>query len=223
MAVNGATLAVTEIPQVNIFDLGFGLVLGTIDPPPGFGGASFGTSLAYAGGLLAVGAPSGGGTGAVHLYDANGNLFESLPAGDAGLGFGRAVVGLGRSIAVAAPTDDGGEVVIFSPCGDGAVDAPVEQCDDGNGVDDDGCDTDCRAVPPGGDTACGDADGNGTTSVSDGVQVLRAAAGLDSVCTLARCDVDGNGAVGVTDGVQVLRAAAGLPFAGHCASRTTSE
>jgi len=224
LAVNGATLAVTEIPQVNIFDLGFGLVLGTINPPPMLGGASFGASLAYVGGLLAVGAPSGGGVGAVHLYDASGNLFTSLPAGDAGAGFGRAVVGLGKSIAVGAPTDEGGEVVIFAPCGDGTVDAPVEQCDDGNDVDDDGCDTSCRTVTPGGDDGiCGDADGNGTTTVSDGVLVLRAAAGLDSACTPARCDVDGSGTVGVTDGVQVLRAAVGLPFVGHCESRTTSE
>ncbi len=223
MAVNGATLAVTEIPQVNLFDLGFGLVLGTIDPPPGLGGASFGTALAYVGGLLAVGAPSGGGVGAVHLYDGNGNLVASLPAGDAGSTFGRSVVGLGRSVAVGAPTDDGGEVVVFSPCGDGTVDAPVEQCDDGNAVDDDACDNDCRIVPTGDGATCGDADASGAITVTDGVQVLRAAAGLDSSCTLARCDVDGSGAIGVTDGVQVLRAAAGLPFVGHCESRTASE
>ncbi len=220
MAVNGATLAVTEIPQVNLFDLGIGVVLGTIDPPPGLGGASFGTSLTYAGGLLAVGAPSGGDAGAVHLYDASGNLFTSLAADGAGAGFGRAVAALGRSVAVGAPSDDGGEVVIFSPCGDGTVDPPVEQCDDGNDDDGDGCDTSCRTN--GGGALCGDVDGNGTTSVSDAVQILRAAASLSSSCTLARCDVDGNGTIGVTDGVQILRAAAGLPFVGDCTSRTTS-
>lgn len=218
MAVNGATLAVTEIPQVNFFDLGFGLVLGTIDPPPGLGGASFGTALAYANGLLAVGAPSGGDVGAVHLYDANGNLFESLPADGAGGGFGRAVAGLGRSVAVGAPTDDGGEVVIFSPCGDGNVDAPVEQCDDGNDDDGDGCDAECRVVASGADE-CGDVDGNGNRSVTDAVQILRAAALLASACTLARCDVDANGTIGVTDGVQILRAAAGLPFVGDCGAQ----
>ena len=59
--------------------------------------------------------------------------------------------------------------------------------------------------------ACGDADGSGAVTVSDGVNVLRGAAGLTSSCTqLAVCDVDGSGAVSVTDGVNVLRAAAGL-------------
>jgi cysteine-rich repeat protein len=220
MAANGSTLAVTETPQVNVFDVGFGIYLGTIDPPPGLGGA-FGASLAYAGGRLVVGAPSAGDHGAVHVYDANGNLFETLPADDAGAGFGRAVVGLGNSIAVGAPTDGGGAVVIYAPCGDGVVDTPVEQCDDGNTAADDACDDECRMVVAGG-AVCGDADGNGITSLSDGVQVLRAAAELSSSCTLARCDVDGNGSIGTTDGVQVLRAAAGLPFVGNCESRAAS-
>jgi len=57
---------------------------------------------------------------------------------------------------------------------------------------------------------CGDPDGSGTLSVSDGVQVLRAAAGLSSSCSAQVCDVDGNGDVNVTDAVNVLRAAAGL-------------
>ena len=58
---------------------------------------------------------------------------------------------------------------------------------------------------------CGDADGSGVVTVSDGVNVLRAAAGLASTCaTAAVCDVDGSGAVSVSDGVNVLRAAAGL-------------
>ncbi len=57
---------------------------------------------------------------------------------------------------------------------------------------------------------CGDADGSGAVSVTDGVQTLRAAAGLGSSCTPARCDLDGSGSVSVSDGVNVLRAAAGL-------------
>lgn len=63
---------------------------------------------------------------------------------------------------------------------------------------------------------CGDADGNGSVSVTDGVQTLRAAASLPSSCTPARCDVNDDGAVSVTDGVNVLREAAGLAPALTC-------
>jgi hypothetical protein len=58
---------------------------------------------------------------------------------------------------------------------------------------------------------CGDADSNGVVSVTDGVQVLRAAADLSSNCTLAACDTDHNGMITIVDGVNVLRAAASLP------------
>lgn len=57
---------------------------------------------------------------------------------------------------------------------------------------------------------CGDVDGNGGVTVADGVQTLRAAAGLASGCTVAVCDVDGGGTITLTDGILVLRAAAGL-------------
>ncbi len=220
MAVDGSILAITEIPQVNVFDIGFGAYLGTIDPPPQLGNASFGTALAYVGGRLAVGAPSGGDKGAVHIHQPNGLIFQSLPADGAGPGFGRAVAALGNSLAVGAPTDDGGAVVIYAPCGDGVVDAPVEECDDGNDVDDDACDGLCRIVDATGPPVCGDADGDGVASVSDGVQILRAAAGLSSACTLARCDVDAGGTISISDAVQVLRAAAGLPASGECAQST---
>jgi hypothetical protein len=63
---------------------------------------------------------------------------------------------------------------------------------------------------------CGDADSSGSVTVTDGVQTLRAAAGLGSSCTLARCDVDDSGSVSVTDGVNVLRAAAGLAVVLAC-------
>jgi hypothetical protein len=54
--------------------------------------------------------------------------------------------------------------------------------------------------------------------VSDGVNVLRQAAGLSSTCTVneSLCDVDGNGSVTVTDGVIVLRSAAGLSASLSC-------
>jgi hypothetical protein len=62
---------------------------------------------------------------------------------------------------------------------------------------------------------CGDADANGDVTVSDGVQALRAAAELSSVCDAA-CDVDGNGTVTVSDGVNILRKAAGLSVNEAC-------
>jgi hypothetical protein len=63
---------------------------------------------------------------------------------------------------------------------------------------------------------CGDADQSGAITVTDGVQILRAAAELSSSCTLQRCDLDHSGAITVTDGVNVLRGAAGLPFTSQC-------
>jgi hypothetical protein len=74
---------------------------------------------------------------------------------------------------------------------------------------------DCTDLADGADV-CGDADGSGSVTVTDGVQTLRAAAGLESPCTPARCDVNGSGTITVTDGVQVLRGAAGLPLDGTC-------
>jgi hypothetical protein len=70
---------------------------------------------------------------------------------------------------------------------------------------------------------CGDADGSGAVTVTDGVQTLRAAAGLSSSCTLARCDLDGNGAISVTDGVNVLRQAAGLSAPSACPGGTSGD
>jgi hypothetical protein len=67
---------------------------------------------------------------------------------------------------------------------------------------------------------CGDADANGARTVTDGVLVLRSAAGLAGGCQVSsRCDVDGNGAITVTDGVAALRLAAGLPVALDCRNR----
>jgi len=65
---------------------------------------------------------------------------------------------------------------------------------------------------------CGDADGSGSVTVTDGVQVLRSAAGLSSSCSerANSCDVDGSGGVTVTDGVNVLRKAAGLTITENC-------
>lgn len=63
---------------------------------------------------------------------------------------------------------------------------------------------------------CGDANGDGEVTVSDGVLVLRAAAGLVTPCTPEACDADRSGTVSISDGVNVLRHAAGL--ASTCAA-----
>lgn len=65
---------------------------------------------------------------------------------------------------------------------------------------------------------CGDPDGSGSVTVTDGVNVLREAAVLPSSCDVdpRLCDVDGSGTVTVTDGVNVLRAAAQLGGALTC-------
>lgn len=66
---------------------------------------------------------------------------------------------------------------------------------------------------------CGDADGSGAMTITDGVQVLRKAAGLESNCAERVCDVDGNGTTSVSDGVTILRRVAQLPSAMSCGTR----
>ncbi len=71
------------------------------------------------------------------------------------------------------------------------------------------------AAAPAAAQVCGDANGNDTVTVTDGVQALRAAAGLSSTCDDG-CDVDGSGAITVSDGVNILRKAAGLAINEAC-------
>ena len=72
---------------------------------------------------------------------------------------------------------------------------------------------------------CGDADGDGSVTVTDGVQVLRGAADLGGNCASAAdaCDVDGDGRNTVTDGVAVLRHAASLPAISQCTSPVVGD
>ena len=63
---------------------------------------------------------------------------------------------------------------------------------------------------------CGDADDNGSVSVTDGVTILSAAAGLDVECDPAVCDFDVNDAITLTDGVNALRKAAELSIQRNC-------
>lgn len=72
---------------------------------------------------------------------------------------------------------------------------------------------------------CGDADGTGSVTVTDGVQVLAGAADLGGNCASSAnaCDVDGDGRNTVTDGVAVLRQASGLPAVSQCASPVVGD
>jgi hypothetical protein len=72
---------------------------------------------------------------------------------------------------------------------------------------------------------CGDADGSGSVTVTDGVRVLAEAADLGGACASipGACDVDGDGRVTVTDGVAVLRTASDLPAVSRCASPVSGD
>jgi hypothetical protein len=63
---------------------------------------------------------------------------------------------------------------------------------------------------------CGDADDDGSVTVTDGVNVLRIAADLPGDCSTPACDPDDDGRITVTDGVIVLRLAADLSVPGAC-------
>jgi hypothetical protein len=70
---------------------------------------------------------------------------------------------------------------------------------------------------------CADPDRSGTVTVSDGVNMLRAAAGLSSSCVMQICDVTLDGAVTVTDGVIALREAAQLGGAATCSQAQVAD
>ena len=63
---------------------------------------------------------------------------------------------------------------------------------------------------------CADPTGDGVVTVSDGVNVLRAAAELSSLCTPFSCDTNQSGTITVTDGVRTLAHAAGLATVTGC-------
>ncbi len=70
---------------------------------------------------------------------------------------------------------------------------------------------------------CGDANRNGTVTVTDGVLVLRAAVQLQGPCPPERCDMNIDGGITVTDGVLALRLAAGVPTRAACSAAQTGN
>lgn len=65
---------------------------------------------------------------------------------------------------------------------------------------------------------CGDANGNGTISVSDAVVVLRNVVSSGS-CYLRTCDLDGSHAIRISDALNDLRIVVGLPAPLDCPSQ----
>jgi len=131
-------------------------------------------------------------------------------------------------------------------CGDGFVDEG-EQCDDGDDRNDDNCVEGCRAAVCGdgyvnrstevcdwGDPdqadlcgptcgvvdVCGDANGDGLSTVTDAHVILQASVGLPAVCPTAACDMDGSGAVVVTDAKMALDKAVGFEVGERCSLGT---
>lgn len=95
-------------------------------------------------------------------------------------------------------------------CGNGLVDA-LEDCDDGNLEDGDGCDSDCTAG-----VVCGDANGNDSVQSTDALLVLHAAIGRAVSCPLYVCDADGDTVLRADDSLRVLRRAVGQSVSMSC-------
>jgi cysteine-rich repeat protein len=95
-------------------------------------------------------------------------------------------------------------------CGNGIVDE-LEDCDDGNADDGDGCDSACSSL-----VLCGDANGNDRLQTTDALLVLRAAVGQQIPCPAERCDADGDQFVRVADSLRILKRAVGHSIEMSC-------
>ncbi len=98
-----------------------------------------------------------------------------------------------------------------SMCGNGELNVPPEDCDDGDQTFTRGeaCMPDCTA------TKCGDADGDSAVDVVDAMLVVRSAIGVFP-CSAGVCDVDGDGNHDATDAMQVLRRSVGQNVSMNC-------
>jgi cysteine-rich repeat protein len=143
--------------------------------------------------------------GAVYVFSTvDGSLLETFQkaAPHSDDDFGRAVVSLGPTrVFVGAPMDDtvttdAGAVYSFedTSCGIGTID-PGEQCDDGNRIDGDGCDSNCTFTTCGnGVVTAGEQCDDGNTTAGDGCGPSCQLEGIcgDGVVTAGeQCD-DGN-------------------------------
>ncbi len=114
---------------------------------------------------------------------------------------------------VVAGTDPNDVRSSSAVCGDASV-SGGEECDDGAGnssLSPYSCQSDCT-LPP----VCGDASGNRTLSVTDGLEIMRASIGVNPHCPFSECDVNGDGNVSVVDAAKVVHAAVGEPLDLDC-------
>jgi cysteine-rich repeat protein len=95
-------------------------------------------------------------------------------------------------------------------CGNGALENG-EQCDDGNLVSRDGCNSACVV-----DTVCGDADLNSRLTAVDAQRILRASVGLPPECPLDVCDTSGDNNLTTVDAQRVLRSSVGISTSLSC-------
>ena len=151
---------------------------------------SFGATLVGLPDGLLIGAPlhGDGEPSRVYVTDVNGAIVQVLYGAHSGTEdetFGVQIARDGDLLAILDQHFEGG-VQLFADttrCGDGQRDA-AEVCDDGNTVEGDGCDRNCRP------TACGNGARTGDEECDDGN--LADGDGCDHDCTSTRC---GNGTV----------------------------
>jgi cysteine-rich repeat protein len=171
LAIIGTTLVVSDgddstlggrAGAAYLFDLTTGALVATLSSPHPVAAGIFGSSVAVAGGFVAVGEPGENtedGRGVVHLFDATGSYRSTLVPARESYYWGTTLVTMGDRLLVSTPVMDlengeGPAVDLLEFCGNGTV-AGGEECDDGNLQDGDGCSSTCRlelcgAVPASG-------------------------------------------------------------------------
>jgi len=159
VAALGDNLLVASPSQVVRFDAATGAVLQTFALPDGYAVvslAALGSDFLVGTALSGAGSPPFRDVGAVFLFDGTTGVlrqtfFNPTPAtlGTSPDGYGLSVAALGTNFVVGAPFDTtetiyAGTVYLYSgtACGDGHRE-PLEQCDDGNTIDGDGCSSTC--------------------------------------------------------------------------------
>ena len=90
-------------------------------------------------------------------------------------------------------------------CEDGYVRSGVEQCDDANAIDQDGCSPSCQTGP-----LCSDPTGDRRVLAGDALRLLQRAVSLDVECPDWTCDTNGDGKVSAADALITLSAPVGL-------------